>query len=387
LFTKDYFLLAVSNLFMMTAYAYFLVYSLFVLHIGGDKTDIGILIGVMSLTSVFCRPWVTTAVDRMGRKKSYVCGGIIIIVVSFSYQFFERDIQSVFFIHLFLRLLHGVGFAFSFVAALTFVSDLIPKSRLTEGFGIFGVTGLLGMAAGPLLAEWIILNVGYGPMFNTATTISLLGVLFVLPVKEAYAPAPGQDNVTFLKMLRHPILFRITLINLCFGFGFAAHGSFVAPYAQSKAMLASLYFLSYSTAAVCTRIFGGRLAERFGEIRIIPCGLCITGIGFLTQLLVDKPFDFITAGFITGIGHGILLPSLLALAIRPVAPQNRGKANGIFTGGLDSGVFTGSLALGVIGKHFGYSAIFMVSSFALFSGLFVFLLWRKGLSQIPVSDG
>ena len=107
----------------------------------------------------------------------------------------------------------------------------------------------------------------------------------------------------------------------------------------------------------------------------------------LTLLLVDTPLDFITSGFITGIGHGILMPSLLTLAIQPVSPQNRGKANGVFTGGLDSGIFCGSLLLGVIGKHFGYTAIFVVASFALFSGLVFFLHSRKRTAQIPVSEG
>jgi len=193
LYTKEFLLLSVSNLVMLTGFAIFLIFSLFVLHIGGDKTDIGVLIGAMPMAAVLSRPWVSSLVDRIGRKKSYILGGLIMAGTSFSYQFFMRDIDTVFYIHFVLRLAHGVGFAFGMVSGLTFASDLLPKTRINEGLGMFGITALIGMAAGPLLGEWLILMGGYRVMFISATVLCILAVLIVLPLKEKYASYPSQS--------------------------------------------------------------------------------------------------------------------------------------------------------------------------------------------------
>lgn len=381
LFTKAYLMIAASNLLMLTGFGIFLVFPLFILHIGGNKTDIGILMGIMPLSAVLCRPVISVQVDRIGRKKSYLTGCIIMTVVSFSYQFFDRNIDTVFWIHFLLRFVHGIGFAFCIVASYTLVTDLIPVSRFNEGFGLFGVTGLFGIAAGPVLAEWVILHLGYVNMFVWAAGICMLALLIALPIKEIYLFQTHEKGASFFKVFRSPILLRVTLIGVCFGIGFSAHGSFVAPYAQNKGLLASIYFAAYSAAAILTRIVGGRLADRLGEVRIIPFGLVTTAAGFLTLIQIGTAPGLFVAGFITGMGHGILFPCLVSLAIRPTAPQNRGKANGVFTGGVDSGMFCGSLLLGLVGEHFGYPKLFSVASGSFLIGLIFFLRWRTSFRE------
>ena len=74
----------------------------------------------------------------------------------------------------------------------------------------------------------------------------------------------------------------VAVLALIFGFGLAASGSFVSPFAKEKHLaFISLYYISYSVAAVITRFFGGRLADRVGEQCIIPYALIITGAGFM----------------------------------------------------------------------------------------------------------
>lgn len=329
------------------------------------------------------RPLVSTRVDRVGRKKGYILGCMTIGVPSLAFQFFMQDIGSVFFIHLFLRFLQGIGFAFGIVASLTYVSDMVPKERIIEGLGMFGITPLIGMAVGPMMAEWLILTMGYRFMFITAAMLCVAAVVSVLPLKEAYNFQSGQRQAGFFRVLRHPVLIRVAMIALAFGFGFSAHGSFVAPYAQSKGMLASLYFIAYAVAAIITRLIGGRMADRFGEARIVPLSLGITGAGFILQLMVDSYTGLFVSGFVTGIGHAMVMPCLLSLAIKPVSPQNRGKANGVLTGGMDMGIFSGSFAMGFIGEYLGYTAIFFSAGLSMFTGMVAFVLWRKHFSRIP----
>jgi MFS family permease len=120
------------------------------------------------------------------------------------------------------------------------------------------------------------------------------------------------------------------------------------------------------------RFFGGRLADRIGEGRIIPYAFIITSFGILTIIFLGGDLILILSGIISGSGHGLLYPCLNAIAVRNEPQDIRGKVIGIFTGGIDTGVFLGSILLGYIGKWFGFHVLFLVAGLTLFMGFGVY---------------
>jgi len=78
------------------------------------------------------------------------------------------------------------------------------------------------------------------------------------------------------------------------------------------------------------------------------------------------------AGALSGIGHGLLFPLLNTMAVREEPAAIRGKATGIFTGGLDTGIFAGSLTLGYIGEWFGLNALFVCAGLSMVTALLFF---------------
>ena len=384
LLSKPYVLLSLANFLMIAGVGCSLVYPLFLLHFGGTKSDIGILMGVMSLASVLCRPLISELIDRFGRSRCYMGGCLVMASVNFLHLFLQSPIDVTFMVLMGMRLLFGIGFALAMVAALTWASDLIPATRFNEGIGLFGAVGLMGMAVGPMVAEGIIYRFGFPAMFTSAGLIFTLTLLVSRWVNDTYLLAPVPARESFFQTLGNPRLLRITLIALCFGVGFAAHGSFVAPYARSLNLFAATYFLAYSAAAIAARLSIGRVADRIGETRLIPIALIFTGVGFTSLIWVHSPMGLCLSGLVTGTGQGVLFPSMLALAIRPFAAHNRGKANGVFTGGVDGGIFIGAVLLGYIGEHWGYCALFAMAGTALFTGLALF--WTSSRSAFcPVT--
>ena len=167
----------------------------------------------------------------------------------------------------------------------------------------------------------------------------------------------------------------IAVLAVLFGFGLAASGNFVSPFAKEQHIaFISLYYIAYSSAAVITRFFGGRLADRVGEERIIPYALIITGTGFLVLITLGGDTILIVSGLLSGCGHGFLFPSLNALALREEPRGIRGKINGIFTGGIDAGAFSGSIILGYIGEWGGFQTLFLIAGVALFAGFMIYRL-------------
>jgi MFS family permease len=205
-------------------------------------------------------------------------------------------------------------------------------------------------------------------MFGAVTLVLLL----FLP--ETYVPLTTQDRrISFFNVLRRRKIFGVALLTMLFGVGMAAQGGFVSPYIDHlKLPNISLFFIAYSTAAILTRIFGGRLADRVGEESVIPWAFVISATGFLSLIIVKESWYLIVSGLITGCGHGFIFPCLNALAIRDEPIHIRGKINGVFTGGVDSGLFFGSIVLGYIGDWFGYRPIFLTTFLMLIIGLGVF---------------
>ncbi len=379
LYTGKFVLLLTSGLLLTTGIGVFYLFPLYVLDLGGSKSDIGILMGIMSLSAVALRPWTSGLVDHLGRKGSMALGCLLMTSVSIAHLFFKGDIGQLYPVLVVLRLLFGTGVALGIIASLTLAADLAPVSRLNEGLGIFGVMPLMGIAIGPVVGERIIHRWGFDAMFLAAAVFFTVGFFFLLPLRDDFSRPVGGARAGFMETLRIGLVWRMAIICLCFGVAFAAHGGFVAPFAEAGALSVSAYFVSYSTAAVISRLFGGKLADRFGERRLIPVSLAIAGTGFVCLIQVTSTMGLAGTGFVAGLGHGLLFPSLIALTIRPIAAGNRGKVTGILTGGVDAGLFIGSFTMGQLGEFYGFPAIFAMAAATIFVGLGMFLWTRRML--------
>jgi predicted MFS family arabinose efflux permease len=384
LLTRDFLCLLVAGFLCFTALGMFYLFPLFVIELGGSKSDIGILMGVMALSAVCVRPWVSGLVDRLNRKAAFAIGCGLIAFISAAHIYVIAPIEKIFFLLVLMRFVYGMGLGFIIVSSLTLASDLIPPRRLNEGLGIYGVMPLLGIAVGPVIGEAIIAVWGFSGMFLSAIGVCAVSMLFLMPIREPFREKTDHQRDGFFTVLSNPVVWRIGLVIITFGVAFAAHGSFVAPFAESRSLSVSVYFLTYSAAAVISRLFGGRLASSFGESRMIPVSLLGMGIGFLCLAQTSGYMGLVVTGMLAGAGHGIFFPSVLAFSVRSVDAGDRGKVTGIITGCVDAGMLIGSFSLGFLGDMFGFSVLFTVAAFCVLVGVFLLLLMRRTLTRPAV---
>jgi MFS family permease len=370
LYNPSFITMAFSNLFTVSSFGTFFLFPLLITGYGGSKSDIGIIMGVFALSAVLCRPWISNMIDLIGRKRSYTIGCSIMSVLPLIYLLFRGNLSQFYLSLILVRIVHGVGLAICFTASFTYIADIVPEERLNEGIGMFGVTGLTGLAIGPVIGEIIITEFGSSVFFLAATGMATLGLIIHLPLSESFVHDSQKFSQSFFAVfIKRKMLF-VALLAFLFGFGLAASGSFVSPFAKEQEIVfISLYYISYSLAAVLTRILGGRLADRIGEDRIIPYALTLTGGGLLILMFLGGNAILVLSGLISGCGHGFLFPCLNSLAIRNEPIDTRGKITGVFTGGIDAGAFVGSVILGYIGQWAGFQALFFAAGIALILGI------------------
>jgi MFS family permease len=370
LYNPSFITMAFSNLFTVSSFGTFFLFPLLITSYGGSKSDIGIIMGAFALSSVLCRPWISNMIDRIGRKRSYTIGCSIMSILPLIYLLFRGNISHFYLSLILVRIVHGVGLAICFTASFTYIADIVPEGRLNEGIGMFGVTGLTGLAVGPVIGEIIITEFGSSVFFLAATGMATLGLIIHLPLSESFVHDSRKSSQSFFAVfIKRKMLF-VALLAFLFGFGLAASGSFVSPFAKEQEIVfISLYYISYSLAAVLTRLLGGRLADRIGEDRIIPYALTLTGGGLLILMFLGGNPILVLSGLMSGCGHGFLFPCLNSLAIRNEPIDIRGKITGVFTGGIDAGAFVGSVILGYIGQWAGFQALFFAAGLTLILGI------------------
>jgi predicted MFS family arabinose efflux permease len=117
--------------------------------------------------------------------------------------------------------------------------------------------------------------------------MATLGLIIHLTLSESFAHDSHKSSQSFFTVIiKRKILF-VGLLSFLFGFGLAASGNFVSPFAKEQEIVfISLYCIAYSFATVLTRLLRGRLADRIGEDRIMPYALALTGGGLLILMFL-----------------------------------------------------------------------------------------------------
>jgi MFS family permease len=373
IYTPSFWALALANLTHTASFAAFFLLPLYILDHGGNQGDVGLIMGTFAMASAIFRPWISEMIDRIGRKHSYMIGTLVMVIIPLVHLAFADPLGNrAYPLFLLVRVIHGVGMAICFTAVFTFVADLMPQHRLNEGIGIFGISGLTGVALGPFLAETVLARFGFNGLFLTASGLSLVALAAILPLQESFHRITVAGP-SFFELLGKGKFIIVGLLSALFGIGIAATSNFVAPLAEQRGLgLISAFYISYSVGAITTRVIGGRLADRYGENRILPYGIGFFTVGLFLLPATHSLAFLVLTGVCSGIGHGLIFPSLNTLAVRNEPSEIRGKATGIFTGGIDAGAFAGSLILGYIGQWFGLNTLFLCAGLVMTAGLLSF---------------
>jgi MFS family permease len=155
---------------------------IYVVGLGMDAAQAGILFGIQSVTSFFSRPTMGWASDRIGRRPLIfigllVCAGAI-AVVPFTQMFLGLAGLSALF---------GFGEAIVNAAGAALVADLSDLKTLGSAMGMQGAIMDIGHASGPLLAGVLVGAFGFQVAFPLIAAVVLVAAGgFWLTVQEKH---------------------------------------------------------------------------------------------------------------------------------------------------------------------------------------------------------
>lgn len=349
LFTKDFLLAVTINLLMMTAF-FALIVGMAVYaaaEFAAGETAAGLAASIFVIGAVLARLFAGKWVNTLGRRRC-----LVIALAAFSAACASYLLVVDFTLLLALRFVHGVALGFGQTALTASVFDLIPATRRGEGAGYFMLATSLPPALGPALTIYLSERYGFSAVFLGVTLVAIgaLSASLIIKVPEVrVAHMKLRDRLSLRpKDVIEPRAFSVALVVLLIGGSFASVMTFLNGFAMSLGMIevVSIYFAVYSLGVITTRLFSGKLQDKYGDNAVVYPAL---GIYFCSMILLAwSPHEAILllSGLLAGFGFGTLLPALQAIIASALPPHRTSIGISTFFILLDGGFGFAPLLLG-----------------------------------------
>ncbi len=374
LFTADYVFATLANFVnafgqqMLTA-----TLPLYVLSLGGNQADAGLVAGALAFTALLLRPLVGWLADNWRRRPLVLlgtgCYGLASIVYLLAGSVPALVVG---------RIVHGYGLSNYTTAANAYLADIAPPARRAEAIGFFAAAADVGLITGPAIGFFLVSLLGFHRLFYFTAGLAFTAFAVSLLARER-RPRPAKRRPWSPKTgLAATSALPLTWTAFCLGLGFGPVNAFISIFAESRGIgNPGFYFTVQALALMLSRTFSGRLADRRGRAFVMVPGLVAATLALaLLPFATDFP-HFVLSATLFGFGFGSTQPATQALVVDRVSPEQRGLAMSTYFMGFDSGIALGSIGLGVVGQVWGFGVMWPLSASCVFLGLLGLLATRR----------
>ncbi len=127
---------------------------------GCTEVGIGVLIGILGVSSLVFRPFVGRALLKIP-EKTFMMGGSILFVFTFAAYPLALPFWPLFIV----RVFQGVGLAFFYTASFTFISNISPAAHRGQSVSYFLLAINISLALSPSLGMFIINHFSFTILF------------------------------------------------------------------------------------------------------------------------------------------------------------------------------------------------------------------------------
>ena len=347
-------------------------------HFGVSISAAAFVITAFSLMRLCFAPVSGVLVQRLGERRIYVTGLLIVALSALACAFAQSYGQLLLF-----RALGGVGSTMFFISSLGLMIRISPPGLRGQIAGMLSTAFLLGSVGGPVLGS---LTAGLG--LNTPFLIYGVAVLAAATVvfvslrgSHLAAPVPPSGpTVTVRAALRHPAYRSALLSNFAtgwsvFGLRIALVPLFVTEVLGRGPGVAGLALATIAIGNISAAIPSGHLSDRIGRRGPLITGLLVAGVA--TMLLGAAPSVplFLAAAYLTGVASGISTAPQQAVIADVIGGEARaGTAVATFQMMSDFGAIVGSIGVGTIAQYLSFPWGFAISGVVLLAAGAVWVL-------------
>ncbi|MGD6957551.1 MFS transporter [Rossellomorea aquimaris] len=376
LWTRSFIMLMVGNLFVFMSFQ-MLIPTLppYIKSIGASGLEIGLVTTLFSIGAVLSRPFIGFMLEYRDRKPLVLIGGVSLLLITVIYP-----LSSVVFIFLLFRFVHGLAWGWSTTVNGTAAVDVVPKSRLGEGMGYYGLSITIGMIIAPSLGIYLFQVTTFT---NLIITSSALGVIAVILLGIVHYRTPQVVKETKKEDLKFSYLGSLVeksswfpaFITIMVTFGYGSIVTFIVIFGEERGIQhIFLFYLCNAIMASLSRPIAGKWFDERGPKGLVLFCIVVTFIGMWVLSYAHSDILIIVSGILFGVGFGSLIPTLQSWTLSLTPDNRRGVANGMFFSSIDLGIGLSGLVFGVLAQYVDTGVLFQISSLFLLIALVVAIL-------------
>ncbi len=331
---------------------------------------VALIFSAYSLGAVFGEPFWGRMSDRHGRKPlliSTVCGNCLCYLA----LAFAPNMYAAFLIRLCGGLASGNG-----AVVQGYLADVTPQGKATGRLSLLGAAWNIGLIIGPSLGG-LLARPDQGPAGFRLPLFAAAGLaacsaasiaLFLPESRRRNEAAPAKSRWAALhEAVGDPVVGRLMLLTFLVGFAFTGIESIFGLWTQARIgwgpRQIGACFACVGVAAAITQLgFTGRLAERFGEGRMLSTGMVLTVACLALQPFSPSGWATVALLSLTAVGQSVAFPNVAAMIAHAAAPGRRAQILGLNNACGAAARVTGPFCAGITFAVSGHNAPFFLAA-------------------------
>jgi predicted MFS family arabinose efflux permease len=316
--------------------------------------------------------------EYKSRKPLVLIGAVALLAITIFYP-----ISNVILIFLMFRFIHGLAWGFSTTVNGTAAVDVIPKSRLGEGMGYFGLSVTLGMIIAPSLGIFLFGVTTFNNLIYISCALGIIAIILLAAVRY-YTPESvrltkkEELKFSYLGSLVEKTSWYPALITMIATFGYGSVVTFIVIFGEERGIdQIFLFYLFNAVMASISRPIAGKWFDERGPKGLIVVCSFLTFAGMWALSFSHTNVGIAIAGILFGIGFGSLLPTLQSWTLSKTLDNRRGVANGMFFSAIDFGIGLSGIVFGLLAQFLETAVLFQISSIFLIVPVILTLLEGK----------
>lgn len=354
IFTRD-FVLCFFAQFAFSSVFFILIPTIpiYLSRLGTTDAGIGVLVGVLSVSSLILRPLVGRALLKIPEKKFMVGGTVLYTFSSIAYLFAKP-----FWPLLIVRVLQGIGLAVFQTASFTLITRISPDARRGQSLSYFYLAINIAFALAPSIGMYIMNLFDFTILFLVCTGLSLIALVITLKMGAIQGVPLENDSSNdqpFITREALPAAIMAFMGSIIWG----ALTAFFPLYAlQHGVANPGLFFAAMALTLIFGRTLGGRMMDLYRREKVIfPC--LIAQIVAMAILVFSTTLPmFILVAVVWGVGTAFFYPTLVAYTV-DLAGSSRGPAMGTYLALSDFGAGMGSVIMGIVLQLTNFQTMFL----------------------------
>lgn len=345
---------------------------------GFSATQMGLVASGYTVSAMIMRVFAGNLIDKRGRRNMCLLGLLLFGAPICGFYF-----SSVAALLVILRLSQGFGSSLFGIATGTMAPDVLPKERMGEGIGYYGLFNSLATAIGPAVGVALLIG-GRSDVFFIFGFIMILAAAAVtlsvnyekkqvktaekknetaaasLSVEEQQAEARAEaealedEKRCFVWKFFDKKAIPASIVAMLVTCSTTTITNFVSPYGISEGITAiGSFFTVQAVFMIFARVSSTKIAARIGVFRTVLLGLALDVVAMILLAVMRENTAMFLAAAIRGLGGGFYFPLLNTLAVQNAAKSRRGKATSTYYASYDIGAGIGAAFWGFISDHFG----------------------------------